>query len=99
ALTLSESFDASKWFPVCCEIALRISDSRSSPLAQDAACLLLIPTQSPQFFPSYTAVVAVLEALTAFIVSGGDQRTVAKIADMERFRRDADIYWDEPGSN
>ncbi len=78
---------------------IAISDSRSSPLAQGAACLLLIPTQSPQFFPSYTAVVAVLEALTAFIVSSGDQRTVAKIADMERFRRDADIYWDEPGSN
>jgi DNA-binding MurR/RpiR family transcriptional regulator len=77
---------------------IAISDSRSSPLARGAACLLLIPTQSPQFFPSYTAAVAVLETLAAFIVAGGDKRTVAKIADVERFRYSADIYWDESGS-
>ncbi len=76
---------------------IAITDSRSSPLARDAACLLLTPTQSPQFFPSYTAAVAVLETLAAFIVSGGDKRTVAKIADVERFRHDADICWDESG--
>jgi hypothetical protein len=43
-------------------------------------------------------VVAVLETLAAFIVSGGDKRTVAKIADVERFRHDADICWDESAS-
>ena len=77
---------------------IAISDSHSSPLARGAACLLLIPTQSPQFFPSYTAAVAVLETLAAFIVADGDKRTVAKIADVERFRYSADIYWDESGS-
>ncbi len=77
---------------------IAITDSRSSPLAREAACLLLTPTQSPQFFPSYTAVAAVLETLAAFIVSGGDERTVAKIADVERFRHDADICWDESAS-
>jgi DNA-binding MurR/RpiR family transcriptional regulator len=74
---------------------IAITDSRSSPLSRGADCLLLTPTQSPQFFPSYTAAVAVLETLAAFIVSGGDNRTVAKIADVERFRHDADICWDE----
>jgi hypothetical protein len=58
----------------------------------------LTPTQSPQFFPSYAAVVAVLETLAAFIVSGGDTRTVATIADVERFRYGAGICWDESGS-
>jgi len=76
---------------------IAISDSRSSPLARGAACLLLIPTQSPQFFPSYTAATAVLETLVAFIVSSRDERTVARIADVERFRFDTDIYWDELG--
>lgn len=77
---------------------IAITDSRSSPLARGAACLLMTPTQSPQFFPSYTAATAVLETLAAFIVSGGDKRTVAKIADVERFRNGADICWDESGS-
>jgi DNA-binding MurR/RpiR family transcriptional regulator len=77
---------------------IAITDSRSSPLARGAACLMLIPTQSPQFFPSYTAAAAVLETLTAFIVSGGDKRTVAKIADVERFRYAENIYWDDSGS-
>ncbi len=77
---------------------IAITDSRSSPLARDAACLLLTPTQSPQFFPSYTAAVAVLETLAAFIVAGGDKRTVARIDDVERFRYSADICWDESGS-
>ncbi len=77
---------------------IAVSDSRSSPLARGAACLLLIPTQSPQFFPSYTAAVTVLETLAAFIVAGGDKRTVAKIADVERFRFSTDIYWDESES-
>ena len=77
---------------------IAISDSRTSPLATGAACLLLTPTVSPQFFPSYTAATAVMEALIAFIVAGGDRRTVAKIADIERFRYDADIYWDESRS-
>ncbi len=77
---------------------IAISDSRSSPLVRGAACTLLIPTQSPQFFPSYTAAVAVLETLAALIVSGGDKRTVAKIADVEQFRYGVGIYWDESGS-
>ena len=77
---------------------IAISNSRSSPLAKGAACLLVIPTESPQFFPSYTAAVAVLETLVAFIVADGDRGTVAKIADVERFRHSADIYWDESGS-
>ncbi len=77
---------------------IAISDSLSSPLARGAACLLLIPTQSPQFFPSYTAAVAVLEALATLIVSDGDKRTVAKIIEVERFRYGADIYWDDSGS-
>jgi len=77
---------------------IAISNSRSSPLARNAACLLLVPTESPQFFPSYTAAMAVLETLVAFIVAGGDKRTVAKIADMEQFRFGANIYWDDSRS-
>lgn len=77
---------------------IAISDSRSSPVCRGATCTLLIPTHSPQFFPSHMAAVAILEALAAFIVAGSDKRTVAKIAEVERFRYGADIYWDEFGS-
>jgi len=74
---------------------IAVSNSRSSPLARNASGLLLVPTESPQFFPSYTAAMAVLETLVAFIVAGGDKRTVAKIADVEKFRFGANIYWDD----
>ncbi|MDD9876148.1 MAG: MurR/RpiR family transcriptional regulator [Magnetovibrio sp.] len=69
-----------------------ICDSRAAPTAKGAAAILLTPTESPQFFPSYTGVTAVMETLMAFIVSGGDATTVEKIAEMERIRKESGIY-------
>jgi len=69
-----------------------ICDSRASPMAKGAAAILLTPTESPQFFPSYMGVTAVMETLMAFIVSGGDAETVRKIAEMESVRRESGVY-------
>ena len=69
-----------------------ICDSRAAPLAKGAAAILLTPTDSPQFFPSYTGVTAAVEILMAFIVSGGDASTVEKIAEIERVRRQIGVY-------
>ncbi len=72
---------------------IAVTDSRVSPLAHEAAALLIVPTSSPQFFPSQTATVALLESLLAFVVSRGDRGTVEEIARDERLRFAERIYW------
>lgn len=72
-----------------------LTDSRAAPVATGAAALLMTPTASPQFFPSYTAATAVLETLMAFIVSGATADTVRTIAEMDQLRRDTGIYWED----
>jgi DNA-binding MurR/RpiR family transcriptional regulator len=70
-----------------------VTDSRSSPIAAQADHLFLLPTESPQFFPSMTAALALLESLMAQIVSRGDKETVARIECMNRLRAERGIYW------
>ncbi|MEJ2015652.1 MAG: MurR/RpiR family transcriptional regulator [Limibacillus sp.] len=72
-----------------------ITDSRSAPSAAQADHLLLAPTQSPQFFPSLSATLALLESLTALVVSRGDKATVERIARLDRLRAEQGLYWQE----
>lgn len=72
---------------------IAITDSRAAPITAAADALLLATTESPQFFPSYTAVTALIETLLALIVSGASADSVRTIAEMEKLRRDSGIYW------
>ncbi len=72
---------------------IAMTDSRASPIAADADLLLLVPTATPQFFPSTLAMVALLESLLAFIVSETDNEAVANIEAFDRERRAAGVYW------
>jgi DNA-binding MurR/RpiR family transcriptional regulator len=75
---------------------LAVTDSRAAPVAALAGHLLLAPTGSPQFFPSMTAALAILESLLALVVSKGDQATVKEIARIDRLREAEGIYWQAP---
>jgi len=66
---------------------ITITDSRASPLAPHSHVLLLARTESPQFYPSMVAVLAVIEALIALIVARGDRSTLERIAAIDRLRR------------
>ncbi|MEM8972560.1 MAG: MurR/RpiR family transcriptional regulator [Pseudomonadota bacterium] len=72
---------------------IAMTDSRSSPIAADADLLLLVPTTTPQFFPSTLAMVALLESLLAFIVSETGNDAVANIESFDEERRTSGIYW------
>ena len=72
-----------------------ITDSRSAPSAALADHLLLAATKSPQFFPSLSATLALLESLTALVVSRGDKATVERIAKLDRLRAEQGLYWQE----
>lgn len=71
-----------------------ITDSRASPLAARANQVLTVPTQSPQFFESYVATTAVLEALIGYVVAKSDQEVVRGIDRLELCRHELGEYWD-----
>lgn len=70
-----------------------VTDSRASPVAPYGRVLLLVPTATPQFFPSQAATIAVLETVVAMVVSGGDRRVLERIDRVDRHRRQQGIYW------
>lgn len=70
-----------------------ITDQRTSPLAAYSHDILLVPVQSPSFFPSYVAVTALVEVLVGTVVARGAKSVVEKIDDLERCRREMGSYW------
>jgi len=76
---------------------IAITDSRASPIAAQAAALLLVPVAGPQFFPSQIGVVTLLEALIALVVADGGRKSLARIKMIEKYRRSADVYWRKGG--
>lgn len=72
---------------------IALTDSRASPIAPLAASLIIVPTATPQFFPSQSAVIAVLETVIALIVSHGDKGVLERIDRVDRHRRQQGVYW------
>lgn len=75
--------------------AIAITDSPFSPLATLGGPCFLIPTDSPQFFPSHVTVLLFLEALIGMVVreSGADaQRRIAALEAQSHALRE---YWQD----
>lgn len=75
---------------------IALTDNRTAPVAALAHSLIIVPTTSPQFFPSQAAVMGMLETLIALIVSHGDKRVLERIDAVDRHRREQGIYWRTP---
>lgn len=73
-----------------------ITDSRTSPIAMPADTVFVVPTETPQFFPSISAALALLETLLAFIVKQGGKSAVGNIEEFDRMRHQIRIWWQEP---
>ncbi len=63
---------------------IALTDSSASPLAKKADAVLLFAVNSPSFFPSTVAAVAVAEALLEILVAEAGKEAVAKIDAAER---------------
>ncbi|MCR8547515.1 MurR/RpiR family transcriptional regulator [Salipiger sp. P9] len=72
-----------------------ITDSRTSPIALPADTVFVVPTDTPQFFPSMSAVLSLLETLVALIVTQGGKKAVTNINTFNQTRRDFSIWWHE----
>ena len=73
---------------------IAVTDSRASPIGLDAAQAFVVPTGTPQFFPSTVAAAALLETLVAFVVADADKAVIANIDRFHRRRYDLGVYWD-----
>ena len=76
---------------------LVLTDDRTSPVAPLASSLLLVPTGTPQFFPSQAAMIALIETVIALVVSRGDHAVLERLERVEQHRREQGIYWRERG--
>ena len=69
-----------------------ITDSHASPLALAADVALLFAADSPSFFPSLTAAMALVEALLALVVADAGPAVVGKIEMAEQHLRQSGAY-------
>ncbi|MEM8877941.1 MAG: MurR/RpiR family transcriptional regulator [Pseudomonadota bacterium] len=60
-----------------------VTDSHTCPALQHAAHQFIVPTESPQFFPSYAATVVLLEVLIGMLVARGGKQVQTRIQKME----------------
>ena len=70
-----------------------VTDSPVSPIARGATVTLLVPTDSPQFFPSQSGVIAILETLIAVLVANGGRDAIKRIEGIVNFRNEQGLYW------
>lgn len=66
---------------------MAITDRRSSPLMGLSEVCLLAEAESPHYYPSWVAVVALTEVVLSTIVSRSDRAVLERISAMERLRR------------
>ncbi|MCW9034675.1 MAG: MurR/RpiR family transcriptional regulator [Rhodospirillales bacterium] len=74
---------------------LSLTDSAVSPLAEKAHQALLVPHDSPSFYQSFVAPLAVAEALVAFMAARGGASVLADIEASENQLSQFDAYWEE----
>jgi DNA-binding MurR/RpiR family transcriptional regulator len=75
---------------------LALTDSGASPLALGATSALLFATESPSFFPSVAAAVAVTEALLEQLVADGGRGVAQRITRAEKLLQDTGAYLPRP---
>ena len=72
-----------------------ISDSPASPVVLGADHGFVLTVDSPQFFPSSVATVAVLETLLSFVIAEGSGEIVERVERFHARRRRLGLYLDE----
>lgn len=74
-----------------------ISDSPASPVVVGSDHGFVVQTDTPQFFPSTVAALALLETLMAFVIADASPDVVANIEAFHERRHGLGIYRDVPG--
>ena len=75
---------------------LCISDSPASPIILGADFKFNVSADTPSFFPSSIATIALLEALLSFVIAVADEKIITRVEEFHRRRHDLGIYRDTP---
>ena len=70
-----------------------ITDSHSSPALEFADYAFIVPTESPQFFSSYTATLVLIETIVTMLLTKAGPEAEVKIRDAEDQIRDLGESW------
>jgi DNA-binding MurR/RpiR family transcriptional regulator len=76
-------------------IIVALTDSALSPLARRATHTLLFRTESPSFFPSMIAPLALVELLLARLAARGGRTVLNRLTEVERRLADSNAYWSD----
>lgn len=71
---------------------IAICDSVVAPIALKADCVLVFPTETPSFFPSTTAAMALVEILVEQVLTMAGRKAIDQIQRTEQQLRDAGAY-------
>lgn len=73
-----------------------ISDSPASPIIRGAGHGFVVAADTPQFFPSSVAMIALLETLLSFVIAVASEEVVTRVETFHRRRHQLGIYEGEP---
>ena len=73
-----------------------ISDSPASPILRAADHGFLVTVDTPQFFPSSVATIALLETLLSFVIALGSDDIVARVETFHQRRHSLGLYQEDP---
>ena len=73
-------------------VVIVLTDALTSPLAAEADEAFIVPHESPQFFGSFVATLALIEALIAHVVQRGGAEVADNIAAVEALRKSLGHY-------
>lgn len=73
-----------------------ISDSPASPIIIGSSHGFVVAADTPQFFPSSTATIALLETLLSFVIAVASDEIVERVETFHRRRHQLGIYTEEP---
>ena len=72
-----------------------ITDRRTSPLAACSDDILLVPVESPSFFPSHIGAITLVELMVGIVATRGGNSVAENVDRLDRFRREMGAYWQE----
>ena len=72
-----------------------ISDSAASPIIIGSSHGFVISNDTPQFFPSSVAIIALLETLLSFVIASASDEIVARVEKFHQRRHELGLYHDD----
>lgn len=73
-----------------------VTDTHTCPAVRHAAVSFFVPTESPQFFSSYAAMLTLMEGLIATLIARSPDDLTARIAQVDDGNRKLGEFWIDP---